>query len=370
MSGRGPEVIGRGPGLPNIKFRMPTGPAKVFVPIIAVLIASFFVFNLFFVNIQPYEVGIKQVNVGVLTSRGIKEEPIGPGLAFRIPTFEMIHRFPQNVQVMDFSEPKRNQRPDPNSPGRRAKIQTSDGFFVDVDVSILYRIVDPYRVITTLGPGLLYITQGLLPKAEPILKQALGELTTEDFYNTPLRVAKAIIARDLLNEEMLDKGIEVHHVLIREFKYTDDIQRNIEEKKLQDQLVFKNQSQGRAAIEEANVKRVTQEGEMRVQVTLEQGNAYKVTKDAERDLYVRSKRAEADLLVKLAEAGRTEMRNEAMQSSGVDKAVAMKMAEVLRGLDVIVIPVGGEDGFNPLDLDQMVDLFGVIPDSKSTQAGR
>ena len=186
---------------------MPTGPAKVFVPIIAVLIASFFVFNLFFVNIQPYEVGIKQVNVGVLTSRGIKEEVIGPGLVFRVPTFAMIHLFPQNIQVMDFSEPKRGQRVDATSPGRRAKIQTSDGFFVDVDVSILYKIVDPYRVITTLGPGLLYITQGLLPKAEPILKQALGELTTDDLYNTHLLVAKSIIQRDLLPQATLDKAL-------------------------------------------------------------------------------------------------------------------------------------------------------------------
>jgi hypothetical protein len=37
----------------------------------------------------------------------------------------------------------------------------------------------------------------------------------------------------------------------------------------------------------------------------------------------------------------------------------MEMAEVLRGLDVIVVPAGGKGGLNPLDLDQALDLFDV-----------
>jgi len=83
-----------------------------------------------------------------------------------------------------------------------------------------------------------------------------------------------------------------------------------------------------------------------------------VQKDAERDLYIRTKRAEADLLVQLAEAKRTELKNEAMEAKGADRAVALQMAEVLRGLDVVILP-SGAGGLNPLDLDQVVSLFGV-----------
>jgi len=47
---------------------------------------------------------------------------------------------------------------------KAAHIQTSDGFFVDVDVSILYKIVDPYLVFTRLGTGRLFEANGIVPK--------------------------------------------------------------------------------------------------------------------------------------------------------------------------------------------------------------
>ena len=65
-------------------------------------------------------------------------------------------------------------------------------------MSILYRIVDPYVVFTKLGPGRLFESNGIVPKAEPLLKQALGELTTEEFYNSPLRTSKVDLARETI----------------------------------------------------------------------------------------------------------------------------------------------------------------------------
>lgn len=347
MSPDKPEFVGPlGPikfNLPNIK--LPKKVVGVLIAFGGVFIVGFVVLQTCFTYIEPYEFGIKQVKIGPGT--GIQEKVYGPGLAFVKPFMDTMHRFPRQIQVMDMT-------------GRNsANIQTSDGFFVDVEATILYRIVDPLLLIKTLGPGQNYITQGINPKAIPYLKESLGELTTEDFYNSPLRVAKADKARDLLNEEMLTKGIQVEHVLVRYFQYSPEIQRNIEEKKLQDQLVFKNQSEGRAATEAAQITRVIEEGEANVLVTLQEGEAYKITKYAEQDLYVRSKNAEADLLVQLAEAKRTELVNEAMSAMGADRAVALEMAEVLEGLDFIILPVGGEAGMNPLDLSSMTKLFGV-----------
>jgi hypothetical protein len=44
---------------------------------------------------------------------------------------------------------------------------------------------------------------------------------------------------------------------------------------------------------------------------------------------------------------------------GYDRKVAMEMAGVLAGLDTVIVPTGGADGVNPLDLDGMLGLFGV-----------
>lgn len=367
MTPRKPEFVG-GSGGPGSRqaggFQLPGKGGALLAVIALVLAGAVLVFNLCFEYVRPYEYGIKVVKIGV--NKGVQEEWHAPGYAFRIPFgVHQIHRLPQNVQVLEMT----------NYPGTRssdayidsgAKIQTSDGFFVDVDVTILYRIVDPYEVFTTLGPGTLFRDLGMLPKAEAVLKESLGQLTTEEFYDSYLRVEKAELARDILNEKLVGEGMEVDHVLVRYFEYSDSIQQNIEDKKLQDQLVFTNESKGRAAEQREVLMRMQEEGEAAVKVKLAEGDAYKVEKGADRDLYTRRKQAEADLLVAQAEAEGVRMENEAMQALGADATVAMRMAEVLEGLDTILLPAGGTDGMNPLDLDQVLRRFGLmLPDGAS-----
>lgn len=334
---------------------------KNFVSTFLLPLAPFFVIfiflSTFIVYIKPYEYGIKQVNIGL--NPGIQHKVYETGFHLVIPFgFQVMHRFPRNIQVFELTH-----YPDTASRDARmekaAHIQTSDGFFVTVDVSILYHIFDPYKVITTIGPGKLYEDNGIIPKVEPKLKQALGELTTEEFYNSPLRVEKANIANKLLNDELNPKGIQVDNVLVRYFQYSDEIQRNIEEKKLKDQLVFTNQSKAKASGEEAIVKKVRQEGEANIKVKLEEGKAYAMKKTAEKDLYVRTKIAEADLMVKMSEAQKTELINQAYQKSGSDKLVGLRMAEVYKGLELIMLPSSGQSGLNPLNLEESLKLFGI-----------
>lgn len=309
--------------------------------------------------IGPNEFGIKQVMIGV--KRGIQREPYHTGYRFVLPEpFEKMHKFPKSIQVLELS----------NNPitksqfarhERAAYIQTSDGFFVEVDASILYRIVDPYLVFVTLGPGRLFEDNGIVPRAEPILKQTLGELTTEEFYNSPLRVQKVHKAREIMNQELKPKGLEVEHVLVRYFQYSEEIQKNIEEKKLKDQLVFKNQAEARASAEMAKLKKTIEEGRAAVAVKLQEGEAYALRRKAEAELYSREKRAEADLLVRLAEADRNRLKNEALREEGADVLVGLQMAEVYRGLRLIVLSSEGSRGLNPLDLDQTLRMFDVKP---------
>ena len=172
-------------------------------------------------------------------TRGVQKEVYTAGLNLVIPGMQQMHRLPRDVQVLELTDYPRTAA-DSARKDRVAHIQTSDGFFVDVDVSILYRIEDPYLVFTKIGPGRLFEDNGIIPKAEPALKETLGKLTTEDLYKSFMRVKKAQEARDRLNEELIPKGIRVEHVLVRYFRYSPEIQKNIEEKKLQDQLVFTN----------------------------------------------------------------------------------------------------------------------------------
>lgn len=320
-----------------------------FIIAASVSIALMLFFSTCFTYIKPYEYGVKQINIGL--KRGIKEKIYSPGLHFVLPFgIEEMHHFPKQLINLDLTN-QRNKSLS-NFRDKSANIQTSDGFFVEVDVSILFRIIDPVKVIKTIGPGDLYFFNGMLPKAEPVLKETLGTLTTEEFYNPYLRREKMYLAKEKLSSELKDKGLEITQVLIRYFRYSDEIQKNIEEKKLKDQLVFKNQAEARAATEAALLSKTIEEGEMAVQVELQKGKAYTQIKSGEQALYSRQKKAAANLLVKKAEAEKVRLKNNALQGLGANNLVGLEMAKVLDGIELIILPSSGEHGFNPFNLEK------------------
>lgn len=371
-SGR-PEFVGPGSGA---RFGMVKPPSRLMGCLLGVVILGGLLAGPYFAFLDyvgPNEYGIMEVQMGV--NRGIQPEVYPPGYTLVIPFAQILHKLPRAVQVLeltmvtdDYTQSTAAYPADSVYHDRAAKIQTSDGFFVDVDVSILYRIVDAHKAFLEYGGGKGYLMNGVLPRAEPVLKQALGELTTEEFYKAPLRTEVTEKARQLLNSELSVHGIEVEQVLVRYFKYTDRIQENIEAKKLQDQLVFTNQSKRKAAEADQVLQRVEAEGKMKVNVTLEEGKAYAVKKEAEKELYVRSRKAEADLLAQLAEAESTRMRNEVMQGAGADRYVAMQMSDVLNGLEFILLPTSGDSNLIPLDLNRMLSLLGVTVGDASAAA--
>jgi len=314
-------------------------------------------YSALFEYVKPDEFGIKVKKIGI--PRGVQKKIYHAGLHFILPLgLEDIDRFPKGMQLLELTN-----SPTTAALGARkekaAHIQTSDGFYVEVDVSIIYRIINPYLVFTTIGPGKAYEDNGIIPKAEPALKETLGKLTTEEFYNSPLRTNKTLEAKERLNRELKPKGIQVEQVLVRYFIYSHEIQKNIEEKKLKDQLVFTNQSAARAAKEEAVLTKIIQEGKVVADVEMEKGRAYVTRKLAEKDLYARKKKAEADLMVKLADAEKVRLKNDALRGEGAERMVGLKMAEVYKGLDVVILPSDGPVGVNPLDLNNALRLFDV-----------
>lgn len=327
--------------------------SSLFYVIVGLLFFLLFSYQTFFIYVKPNEVAIKQVKIGI--NRGIQEKVYTTGIHLVIPGINLFHVFPKDLQVFDLS--RIQNQTSSRFIDKSAHIQTSDGFYVDVELSIIFKIVDPYKVIKTIGPGELFFLNGILPKTEPVLKETLGKLTTEEFYNPYLRVEKMNEAKDKLNAELNEKGIAVEQVLIRYFKYSDEIQRNIEEKKLKDQLIFKNRAEARAATQAAQLQKIIQEGEATILVELEKGNAYQLTKKAEEELYVRTQHAKGDLLVKEAEAYKTKLKNRALKGSGSENLIGLEMAKVLEGVQVIVLPSDGPHGVNPLDLEKTRVMF-------------
>jgi regulator of protease activity HflC (stomatin/prohibitin superfamily) len=306
--------------------------------------------------VPPDMIGIKQVYFG--SDAGIRQGTYGPGEHFVLSGIERLHLFPADLQVLNLtdsnSETSMRTR---NAPSIR--IQTSDGYNVLLDVTVLYRLKDPYRVFVEAGPGRAFEDRLVVPRADRILRRTLGELNSEQFYQGPLRIEKARDAHDQLAAELGKLGIEVNAVLVRRYVYDEKYQQLIELRKIKDQTVFLQQAEAKAAIEQRKRDTIVAEGKANQEIELSRGRAEVEKLRAEADLYERKRAAEGKLLVALAEAKGTELENAALQGAGNENMVGLKMAEVLRGLSVIVVPSDGKDGSNPLDLAGLLRRFQV-----------
>jgi len=334
------------------------GRGRLLWPLLAVLLVAVVAWNFATVYVRPGQWGVKQVVLG--SGAGVHPETFPPGIHFLTPGAERMHLFPADLQVLEMSDATVPSAHIPNLRTVQAiKIQTSEGYTVSVDVTVLYRIEDPYQVMTQIGPGRLYEDAVVIPRAEQQLRRTFGELDAEQFYKGDTREKVAADAQRLLAEDLKARGIKVTHVLVRQYRYDKRYQAAIESRKIQDQTVFKNQAEAQAAQAEAEKNKIVAEGAASVDVEAARGNAEVQKLQSEADLYTRTKAAEGQLAVRLARAQGTQLENTALRGVGSENMVGLKMADALKGVEVIVLPSDGEGGTNPLDLNQLLKRFDV-----------
>lgn len=117
---------------------------KLALRLLLVLAPLVVVRGCFLTYVPPDRIGLRQVELG--SGSGLSKEPVLPGYRREITGYERVETFPHTVQVVEFT----------NSNARAAgahrrvnavKVPTVDGYPVDVDVTVLYRLVDPYQVV-------------------------------------------------------------------------------------------------------------------------------------------------------------------------------------------------------------------------------
>ena len=309
--------------------------------------------------IQPDEFAVKQVDVPIplLTgAAGIHTNVYQTGIHWLVPGCEKFLRFPKNVRTVTLrtvegggGEIEQFARIE-----EAAHIQTSDGFFINLDVSILYRVIDPFRVVREFGAGTIYEQNGIVFQAETFLKATMGTLKPEDFFNAKERVAKQEETRDRFNEFLEPRGLRVEHVLIRYPKYHEAVQARIEARNIQEQTKQKNTEEAKLAQAMGALSEVEKQGEAALAIKLMEGSNYVTRMSAQMDSYRRKKVSEGNRVIALAEAEKQRMINESYQGAGSERLVGLEWAKVLGGLETIVLESGGPNGFNPLNLDTLM----------------
>lgn len=149
------------------------------------------------------------------------------------------------------------------------KIKTVDGSDVFVDLKVQYRMVrgSADTVLETSGPGDQYKRKWARDYVRSLVRNHLGALTTEEFYDATLRDERLADAKEEVNEKFKDFGIRIETIGIpREPHFYAEYEEMIKNKKLADQAVLTEQSKALAAKQLRETMIVEQTNKMNVEI--------------------------------------------------------------------------------------------------------
>lgn len=242
---------------------------------------------------------------------------------------------------------------------KNLKIKTIDGSDVYIDLKVQYKINADMAdtVIQASGPGDNFKLKWTHDYVRTLARNFLGELTTEEFYDSSKRDAQVVLTHQEANRRLNAFGIIIDSIVIpQKPRFYKEYEEIIKEKKLADQAVLEEQSKALAAqqrqlrqiVEETNKKNVAIEqfaGEMRQKLiktmaggerARKQADAYydKTTIGAGAGLYKSRKEAEGILALKKAEAKGIEALKVALEGEGGRNMVKLEYARKLRQIAI------------------------------------
>jgi hypothetical protein len=327
---------------------------------------------------QPWEVMLKQTKSG--SNAGFEDKVYPGGVRYLLTPFqEELYHFDTRVKFLHITTVIVH---NPNgtysiTPGTGVDIPTTDGSTVYSDITVAYRIYpnserNEKDELIHGGPNELRLKAGLVKASwEKIIlqdagdrcKRVLGSLTTDDYYNSPLREKKAALATQLLNNGWDDEdgvrypgwhqhGIDIVSVLIRAYYYLPSMDTAIASKNIQIQERMLNDAKEKKAKNLAKVDKATGEGDAAI-ATLKNKKAREVEIIVSGgDKYRRIKISDGDRLVGEAEAGAQKLKAEALETSGSKLYIAKELAPLVKNLHGGVV-----SGMDPFNMGQWMDRF-------------
>lgn len=305
--------------VPSFRFRGGRFFSLVF-KLLLVLSPLLFLRGCLITYVAPGQIGLRQIAFG--PNKGLQKSLVGPGYRRQVRGYETIRTFPRDLQTVEFTNNEAERGPDHRTVSA-INVPTVDGYPVAVDVTVMYRVADPFKVVSQFGFGRAYEDNVVIRLTDPLVKQHLGELRAEEFYRDQ-RLLRARNLRAELAARFKENGLQLADVLIRQYDYPDTFQQLTEQKKIQDQSVLTNRALAKQAEVDTRLRQTVAEGQNLINVRAAEFQAQITGINAQRSLYERSRHAEADLLVRNAESQGTEAINRAMEGAGSDKLLKLR----------------------------------------------
>jgi regulator of protease activity HflC (stomatin/prohibitin superfamily) len=309
-------------------------------------------------RVLPNQWGVVQNRFG--SHVGIEDRVYGPGLYFTAPG-TTLHPFSREVHVLeasfDLDESLRKAR-DPRARDAVARyfearqqilgretdrvvdalnVQTSDGYAVLADISLLYSISDPVHVARDFGWGNTYVDAFVLNTFRNGVLTTLGKMNAESFYDEKARIQAVAEAEALLRERFKERGFEVHKLLLRNYRYAPTYEKSLHDKKVAVQLAVKNEKERLVNEEKAKLQQIESQGNARITIAESEINAQIARIQAEAQLYGAQVHAKADREIKVAEAEAKRLKAEALASGGSRYVVGLETAKMFDSIEGAVM---------------------------------
>lgn len=308
------------------------------------------------------EIGVRTVKFGIFSKKGVVDKVYEPASIYFFPAiFNDWHVFDKRLLNLEMTfagtTGDRHQRDD-------LLFKTIDGNDISLDVIITYRIIPEKapHILQNAAANMEELKDNIvrtIGRSKP--RDIFGELTTEQFYESGNREAKANAAKSILNNILNEYGVEVERVSTRDYRFSPEYTKAIEDKKIADQMVEKNRSEKNAIVEEYKRKLQEAVGEVNQMIAAANGS-YQQAK-IEADAYYEKQMLLAEAIENegIAEAEGIQRMNEALSGKGGEIMVKMKIAESLKHKKIILIPTSGEGGvnFKTLNINELLTMQGL-----------
>jgi regulator of protease activity HflC (stomatin/prohibitin superfamily) len=311
-------------------------------------------------RVRPNEFGVEQRKFGLKT--GIMADKYDPGLYFVGPGTTM-HTFSREIHVLEASYDREEARQKANALGGGAvgridayfnerdemlgdtthrtidaiNVQTSDGYAVMADVTLLYTITDPVKLARDFGWGTLYIDSFVINTFRNTVLGTLGKMNAETFYDEKARIAAIADAEKQLKERFLPKGFRVEMLLLRNFKYGDNYEQALKNKKVAVQLTEKNRKELLVNEERARLQQIDSKGNAAITIAESEVQAQIAKIHAEANLYASRTKAKADTAVNIAGAEAKRLKADALTQAGGRYVVALESAKMFDNIEGAVM---------------------------------
>jgi regulator of protease activity HflC (stomatin/prohibitin superfamily) len=308
-------------------------------------------------RVRPNQWGVEQRRFGFQT--GIVPKSYGPGLYF-VPVGATMHSFPREIHVLEASyDMEESLQKGGAAAASRVRvffekrsellgdathrvvealnIQTSDGYAVQADVTLLYSIEDPVKVAKDFGWGSLYVDSFVLNTFRNGVLTTLGKMNAESFYDEAIRIEAIQEAEKLLRERFKERGFHVEKLLLRNYRYAERYEKSLEAKKVAVQLTEKNRKESLVNEERAQLQQIESKGNAAITIAESEVRARVAKLRAEAELYSSQTRAKADKEVNVAAAEAKRLKVDALTQAGGRYVVALETAKMFDNIDGAVM---------------------------------